>query len=367
MSFAPTSSSLVAMAERVYDAAVTSVAGLFGRREDMGFAPDHTLGVAQGIDPHFIPRAPMSNANIDVGLLVKLSREGYKRGKEITAQTHPELHHVWVEMCHRAGLKRVPQLIVADSKVPNAASLFNENAVVISTGLLTRLSFREAIAVFGHELGHESSDHSTPRAIAGYGFAFAGAYAGDKFAERGGIGSLIRYEKMGEGWFKQSLIKMFGDGTKPHGFWRSFANGIAGAYLATIPARQLTVHPTELDADRKGAMISGDPEGLVMALSKLEDMRHQKQGVWPAIKRGVAFVLSGYPSTDYRMGKLRAMAQTMPPGLTPAYQMTGQQVAAASQHPSVAPELAATPSAQINSVSAAERVEQVATPAIAGA
>lgn len=359
MSIAPTSPALFSWVEHAFRSALASVTGLFGRHDDLGFSPDQVLGTTPGIDPHFIPRVAMSNANIDIGLLTKLSNEGYKRGKEVTAQTHPALHRVWVHMCARAGIGRVPQLIFADSKTPNAASLFDENAVVVSTGLLKKLDLRELSAVLGHELGHESSDHTTPRALALGLLGGAGVVLGDRIAHHGGIGSYINYEKMNEGFPKQATRFLFGAEKKPLSWLDSIIYMVIGGSLGGIFARQISVHPTELEADRKGARISGDPEGLISALNKLEDLRAQKHGVWPAIKRGVRFITSGYPSTDTRVAKLQHIAQTMPPGITPAYQVVEQPVAAAATA-AIQPPHALQPGAQVTHISAQARVEQAA-------
>jgi predicted Zn-dependent protease len=80
-----------------------------------------------------------------------------------------------------------------------------------------------------------------------------------------------------------------------------------GLGLGSIVANQVSVRPTELDADRKGAMISGDPEGLISALSKLESTR--KSG---PIGSFFAHLRSGYPSTETRIRHLRGLPQTMP-------------------------------------------------------
>lgn len=311
---------------------------------DHYFSTEPTLASMSGIDPFFIPRAPMSSANLDHGLLTKLSNEGYKRGKEITPQTHPELHRIWVDMCGRAGLNRVPQLVLAESRAMNAASMSEENAVMVSTGLLSRLNLREVCAVLGHELGHESSDHATPRVLAHLGLMGAGGVLGNMFARRGGFGAMIKQVE------NPSALRRFGHYIFGNGTEQSSVLG-SGLYIATggnlgiVAARQFTVHPTELDADRKGAAISGDPEGLASALMKLEGGK-VKRTLGQRILHGVHFIISGYPSTENRIAKLHRIAREMPPEIKPAVAVVE----------TMAPTIAMGPKPQVSAVESATRV-----------
>lgn len=355
MSLTPTAPHIIAVAEESFSGLWEKVTGLFGGQ---GFAPRMPLEQTPGIDPRFIPRAPMSNGNLDVGLLAKLSHAGFKRGREITPQTHPELHHVWVSMCKRAGLNRVPQLVLCDSRIMNAASLHGENAVMITDEMFRRLDLREATAVLGHELGHESSDHITPRTWAIGGLGLAGLIAGNIFAQRGGFGQFIK-DVPNPSWIRRTARSVFGSKERPATVLGAEVYMALGATVGTTIGSQLSVHPTELDADRKGAMISGDPQGLASALSKLEGSYHTPS-MGKRIHRFIRFLFSGYPSTENRISKLQHIAQTMPPGVTPVYQdVEGASHPAAqlsSEDVVARTESLGHPKPQVSAVSAAERV-----------
>jgi Zn-dependent protease with chaperone function len=190
VSLNPGSSPMFQMAQNALESAWMSIGQLFGQKD---FSPEEALVNTPNIDPHFIPRTPMSNANLDTHTLFILGAKGYKRAKEVTAQTHPEFYALWKEMSARAGLKHPPQLMIAESKVVNAATISPEE-VVVTTGLLKRLDLREAIAVLGHELGHATSNHTAPRLLALVGFGGAGILAGDRFAQAGGFGQFIKHD-----------------------------------------------------------------------------------------------------------------------------------------------------------------------------
>ena len=303
MSFNPGSSPLFQMAQSALESAWASIGQLFGQTN---FSADESLINTPNIDPHFIPKVPMSNANLDVHLLGELGRMGMKRGKEITAQTHPELYQAWQTMCMRAHLGRVPQMILAESKVPNAASLSGENAIVVTTGLLKRMNLREVRAVLGHELGHESSDHKTPRGLSTVLFGGGGLLLGNMLANRGGLGAMIK-DVENPSFLRRAAKWVFGGGPGQSSVLAAEIYMAAGALTGTVIANQVSVRPTELDADHKGAIISGDPEGLISALNKLEDRPNKKP-----FFRFLSQIQSGYPSTQTRIRKLREFMESNP-------------------------------------------------------
>ncbi len=339
----PTHSSFIDSAQELASSAWSGFKGIFSHAQ---FSPEVSLEQSPNIDPLFIPRVPMSNANLDVHLLGELGKMGMKRGKEITAQTHPEFHNEWVRMCQRAGLNRVPQLILAESKALNAASLTNENAVVITTGLFKRLNFREVRAVLGHELGHETSNHTTPRVISMIGLGGVGLLLGNSFAKRGGIGALIK-EVENPSLVRRFAHKVFGNGKESSSVLASEVYMTAGAAIGGVTANQLTVRPTELDADRKGTLISGDPEGLIAALTKLQN-HHDKKPILSWIRQ----IQSGYPSMETRIARLREMARNMP-SQNP---MPPRSTLADASEVSSPMATQTTPNPQIHAISQAERV-----------
>ena len=313
-------------------------------------SPEEALIRTPNIDPAFIPRVPMSNANIDVHLLNTLGAQGLKRGKEITAATHPELYHAWASMSARAGLNPTPQLILAESKVVNAQTMGHEE-VVVTTGLLKALNLREVRAVLGHELGHATSDHMKPRLMALALVALPTAVAGNLFALNGGFAQFVKQDVANPGMLEKAARWLTKTRHSIVGMLGEFAYLLTGAAVGLVAANQLTVRPTELDADRKGVMISGDPEGLISALSKLEATRQKKP-----LQHMLRLLQSGYPSTEHRIRSIREVARTMPAG-----EAMPLQQPVMPPEPPVMPEppivaADANPQSQVHGVAHVERV-----------
>lgn len=343
MSLTPSSATPVMMAENLLSSLWERLQGAFSHHD---FVSDAALAPAPGVDPRFLPRVPMSNAQLDVHILDQLGKMGYKRGKEITAATHPELYQAWTAMSQRAGLKQAPQLILAESNALNAAAITPEE-VVVTTGLLKRLDFRELCAVLGHELGHESSNHTKPRAIAMSIFGGGGLLLGDRIAYKGGIGGHIAWENIKDGRLKRFAHYMLGSEKKPLSLLGYVAYMTIGIGIGGVIANQISVRPTELEADHKGVAISGDPEALISALSKLEASNKRS-----SIGKFLAYTTSGYPSMPARIEKLRAYAATLPPQAP---------VASASATTTEQP-LTPTPTVQVSRVEANERLATQALP-----
>jgi Zn-dependent protease with chaperone function len=181
-------------------------------------------------------------------------------------------------------LKHVPQLIIVESKIVNAMTVSPEE-VIVTTGLLKKLDLRETCAVLGHELGHAVSDHKTPRIAATVVFGGGGAIAAHRL--------LDRFEKINP--------------SRLSGVFYEMMAYILGGTAGSMVANQISVKPTELQADLKGAAISGDPQGLISALNKLEAGRKPNP-----IKKMFSYLHSGYPTTEQRIHNLQKIAAQMP-------------------------------------------------------
>ncbi len=336
------------------------------------------LLTASNIDPHFIPRVPMRADTIDAGLLTKLAAKSMKHGKEITAETHPEFYAAWVELSKRAGLVPPPQLILAESNVVNALTMTKQE-VVITTGMIRTLNMRELTAVLGHELGHVTSKRkfpdldnlkllSVPLAVAGGIFAYSGGFAQLLKSDAANANALQKAAN----WLvekRNPLMTALG----------CILYAAAGAAIGTgmaiagkIAVKQVLVRPSELEADHNGALISGDPEGLISALGKLEAARSPRP-----IDNYIKWLKSGYPSAQHRIEKLRQLEQTMPlmaraadntveiPPIVPqppfatnenTRQVSKQEAKAANKN---------VPQLQVSQVAAAARIGAVAEAALA--
>lgn len=319
MGFEPRSSVLGLRMEGALASIVQQARALLGYTD---FSPEETLAETKNIDPRLVPRVAMQSTNIDTNLLVELGKMGMKRGKLVTAESHPELMQAWHTMSARAGLAKAPQLIIVESKIVNAMTVSPEE-VVMTTGLLKKLDLREVNAVLGHELAHANSDHRRPRVAANVIFSTLGAFVAHKIWH-GSARAQTSYNSQLSAIVDEVLTLM------------------VGGSVGTVLANQIAVKPTELQADLKGAVISDDPQGLVDALKKLE-MGHKKRPLLSFLSS----LYSGYPSTEQRIHNLQTIAAHMPEvALAPA--VTVMPVTKA-------------PGAQVTQVAADARVEVAPT------
>ena len=329
--------------------ATRAVTSLFAPAEH---SPEYDLLTGPMRDARLVPRVPMSNADIDVGLLTQLSSIGLKRAKQVTDQSHPELMQVWKTMAHRAGLAKAPQLIIAESPSLNALTV-NKDEVTITTGLLRILDLRETAAVLGHELGHVQSDHVGPRTMWMGGLSMLGAFAGNEFGRKGGantlmhaVGGKVPLVETLRGWFYPKAYT-----NKASSMLGYMAYMGAGVAVGSTAGKHMSVHPTELDADAKGAAISGDPEGLAAALAAL-----QQHSPRTSFMTKVAQMRSGYPSTEKRIEHLRRLAgqqQDVPVVAQPSMQLV-QPMMITAEHPTVA----------VSDIAGSERVAAAIGPAL---
>lgn len=304
MALDPSSTSLRLMASEAFDDFTQWVQGWLNPGQSVVAEP---LSEIQGIDPRFMPRVPMRADAIDVHTLAILGARGFKHGKLITGETHPELFRAWEELNRRAGLKKPPQLILTESDVPNAVSL-NTGEVMITTGLLKLCDFREVLAVLSHELGHKTSEHVKPRMQAHWLLGGLGMLAGNYFGHWGGVGKLIDHATPNPGMIRRALSWVSDVGVKPSSLFATQVYMGIGAAIGAITANHLTVRPTELEADRKGARISGDPQALISELRKFEKVEAEHP-----VRTAHAYVYSGYPSITKRVQELEKIATETTP------------------------------------------------------
>ena len=339
------------------------VLGLFGWRQHYQFSPNEVLAESSGMDPLLVPRVPMTSERIDPALMLQFRSMGFTHAVEITERTHPELYLGWVELCRRAGFSRPLQLIVTDSKDPNAIDA-SDKEVVVSTGLLKMLTAREILGVLGHELGHAKHDaNNNNRAwIEGTGLIGGGmvGHQAGKYLQQGFYGPL-------EGTIDRLTSKVTWSQKQPGFLMRNaleaaqLVGTIVTAMGGWMVSKQFSVKPSELRADKVGAQLTGDPQGLITAFEKMGSMA----GKQPGWKQFLRYAFSGYPTFDQRIAQLRQMESQLPPNQTPIYRMVELLAANPTNSmttlpmpPAAAAE--ATPELHIHGLKQAERV--VATP-----
>lgn len=173
-------------------------------------------------------------------------------GRLLSADDAPGLYRINQELSARAELSVQPELYYLPSQVMNAFSIGTSAnpAIGLSDALLNALTMREIMAVLAHEISH--IQHNDVRVM---------TYA-DVISRITGTLSLTGYLLviLNLPLFFMGLVTIS---------WSAVGVLLAAPPLMSFLQLSLS-RMRELDADRQAVLLTGDPEGLAMALNKLE-------------------------------------------------------------------------------------------------
>lgn len=229
--------------------------------------------------------------------------------REQDAQSAPDLVHLVARLAQNAGLP-MPKVFIVDNPQPNAFATGRNPehaAVCVTTGLLARVNDEELAGVLAHELSHvKNRDTLTMTLTATVAGAvsmlanFAFFFRGVDERDRGGLGIV--------GLLLVTLL----------------------APIAAMLVQMAISRTREFEADRMGAEISGRPLWLASALRRIESgaeaIDNPTADAHPAtahmfivnpLHGGFSGLFASHPSTDERIARLRAMAETMGQGPKP--------------------------------------------------
>jgi heat shock protein HtpX len=222
------------------------------------------------------------------------------KAKLIGPEDAPELYRMVDELRQRAGLP-MPVVALAPSEQPNAfATGRNQRKAVVcvTAGLLKLVDRRELEGVIAHELAHNKHYHMLVSTVA---------------ATMAGAISLLA--------IVARFSAFFGGGRDAD---RNPFALIAMAIVAPLAAAIVQMgisRANEFQADRTGAMIAGNADGLANALLRLESyslripMNVNPAGAQLAIVnplaglrgRGFTNLFRTHPPTEERVARLRAL------------------------------------------------------------
>ena len=208
----------------------------------------------------------------------------------------PSLYQILHTLVQRAGMQAVPVMYYLPSRVMNAFSLGgrNDTAIVVSDGLLRHLNQRELYAVLAHEISHIRNHDLKVLALA------------DVISRLTSIMSLTGY----------LLILVYIPANifagQPIPWFLLLVLMIAPNISALL---QLGLSRTrEYVADQDAVQLTGDPQGLMSALDKIEHY----QGGWiervfmPNRRLPDPSLLRTHPLTEERIKRLYELAQQQP-------------------------------------------------------
>lgn len=221
------------------------------------------------------------------------------RAREVDPRFAGEVGRVIDVLSQRAGLSARPRLYVIPSAMLNAfATGSQQNASIgITEGLLRTLSLRELAGVLAHEISHVRNNDLRVMGLADAMSRFTQALStlAVMLASFNFMGMLV--------------------GVTFVSWW-----AILVLYLAPLVSSLLQLglsRAREYDADLEGAMLTGDPQGLISALAKLERYTGRFwEDLFPVPGRRVPqpSLLRSHPRTEDRIARLRELDdQPKPP------------------------------------------------------
>ncbi len=225
-----------------------------------------------------------------------------QRARPLSEGEAPRLHAMVRELAHNAKIP-MPRVYIIPEQQPNAFATGRnpENGVVaVTEGIMRILDERELRGVIAHELAHIKNRDIL---IASIGAMMATAISY--------IANVIQF------------AAIFGGGRSDEEGGSPIA-ALAMAFIAPVAAMfiQMAISRSrEFIADRTGAEISGDPEGLASALHKLHIGAQRIPAhvqpasaslfiVSPLAGGGMQKMFSTHPPMEERIAKLRAMRLT---------------------------------------------------------
>jgi len=221
-------------------------------------------------------------------------------GRLLSANDAPGLYRVTQELAARADLAAPPELYYLPSQLMNAFSVGTSAnpAIGLSDSLLNTLSMREIIAVLAHEISH--IQHNDVRVM---------TYA-DVLNRITHTLSLTGFLLI----FLNLPLYFLGLVTIS---W--FALGVLIVAPTIMGFLQLSLsRMKEFDADRQAVLLTGDPEGLAMALTKLEV--YESSVFDMLLGRGhrgsIPSVLRTHPDTEERIKRLLSLKKNSQQALT---------------------------------------------------
>jgi heat shock protein HtpX len=223
------------------------------------------------------------------------------RAREVSPEQAPELHEMIDRLCALADMPK-PRVGIADTDLPNAFATGrspSHSVVVVTTGILRRLTAEELEGVLAHELSHVAHRDVLVMTVA----ASAGIVAG----------MLTRGAQYGA---------IFGGGRRDNNsglpVWLVVLVVSLVTYAISFLLLRLLSRYRELSADRAGAYLTMKPHALASALQKItgeinqipdRDLRQVNAMnaffIAPAV-RGVSLrtLTSTHPTLEQRLDQL---------------------------------------------------------------
>lgn len=220
------------------------------------------------------------------------------KAKPVSRQEFPAGAAIIEELARRAGLPAVPQLHIVPSRMMNAFAVGrrDDSAIAVTDALARTLTTRELAGVLAHEVSHIAHEDLKVMALADMVSRYTSVMST--------IGILTLLLNLG------SVAGGYGEAVPWFGVLVLVFAPTVGGLL------QLALSRTrEFDADLGAALLTGDPDGLASALTKLERARGRnwESMILPGGRIPDPSLLRSHPRTEDRVQRLMALKGEMPP------------------------------------------------------
>ncbi len=208
----------------------------------------------------------------------------------------PSLYAILERLSERANLGYVPRLYYIPTEIPNAFTTgTKKNAVItVTAGLLEILSLREIAGVLAHEISHIQNNDLWIMNLSDIISRLTSI-----FSLTGQILLLLNFP----------FLLLTGHSIP----WLFILILIFAPTLSLL--LQLALSRTrEFDADLGAAILTGDPEGLAMALAKMETYESNilMKILFPGYKEPHPSLLRTHPKTEERIKRLMSLVKKRP-------------------------------------------------------
>lgn len=223
---------------------------------------------------------------VEPGAAARLTLRLYKARPLAPAEV-PRLFELVRILARRAGITSMPQLYYVPSQVANAFAVGSRQspAIAVSDGLLRLLDQRELVAVLAHEMSHIS--HGDLRVM---GLADSVSRLTSLLAAMGQLLMLLSLP-----------LILLGDMQIN---WWGFLFLILSPQLALLAQLGLS-RVREYDADLNAVRLTGDPQGLAMALARIDKVsQNWRRWVMPGWGNPEPSWLRTHPETSQRIQRL---------------------------------------------------------------
>jgi heat shock protein HtpX len=214
---------------------------------------------------------------------------GLYKAKLLPPDELPELQAIVAELAKRADLPAVPKLYYVPSKILNAFAVGRREdaAIALTDGIIRAMNMRQLTGILAHEMAHIQNGDLRVMGLADV---------------------LNRITSLMSSIGLIGIPLLFGIGMKLPiiGLILLIAAPTIGGLLQMALSRA-----REYDADLDGATLTGDPEGLALALKDLEE---RQSGRWeglvlPGGRMPQPSLLRSHPQTEERIKRLLALRQ----------------------------------------------------------